>query len=128
MLTAGIQSSTGCSSNVAEQNEHMAKTEVREGTFRGGIPYLATGRGEPLVYLCGFTTNHRNPKPGLERALTLRTVNPLARAGFEVYYTNRWPGMAADISFAEVAERHAEAIRDPLAGRWMCSVIARADR
>jgi pimeloyl-ACP methyl ester carboxylesterase len=112
MLTAGKQSSIGCSSDVAEQNEHMAKTDVREGTFRGGIPYLATGRGQPLVYLCGFTTNHRNPKPGLERALTLRTVNPLARAGFEVYFTNRWPGMAADISFAEVAERHAEAFRD----------------
>jgi pimeloyl-ACP methyl ester carboxylesterase len=111
MLTAHTQRSTGCLSNVAEQNEHMAKTDVREGTFSGGIPYLATGWGEPLVYLCGFTTNHRNPKPGLERTLTLRTVNPLARAGFEVYFTNRWPGMDPDITFAEVAERHAEAIR-----------------
>ena len=36
----------------------------------------------------------------------------MAQAGFEVYFTNRWPGMAADTTFAEVAERHAEAIRD----------------
>ena len=54
-----------------------------------------SGSGEPLVYLCGSTPNHRNPRPGLERTLTLRTINPLARAGFEVYFTNRWPGMAA---------------------------------
>lgn len=90
----------------------MVTSDVREGTFSGGLPYLAVGSGEPLVYLCGSTPNHRNPKPGLERTLTLRTINPLARAGFEVYLTNRWPGMAPDISFAEVAERHADAILD----------------
>ncbi len=90
----------------------MPSTEIREGTFSGGLPYLVLGSGEPLVYLCGFTTNHRNPRPGLERTLTLRTLTPLAKAGFEVYFTNRWPGMAADTTFAEVAERHAEAIRD----------------
>ncbi len=95
-----------------EQNEPVVTSDVREGTFSGGLPYLVVGSGEPLVYLCGSTPNHRNPRPGLERALTLRTINPLARAGFEVYFTNRWPGMAVDITFAEVAERHAEAIHD----------------
>ena len=88
----------------------MAKIDVREGTFSGGLPYLAVGSGEPLIYLCGSTANHRNPRPGLERTFTLRTMSPLARAGFEVFFTNRWPGMAADITFAEVADRHAEAI------------------
>ena len=96
----------------AEQNEPVVTSDVREGTFSGGLPYLAVGSGEPLVYMCGSTPNHRNPRPGLERALTLRTINPLARAGFEVYFTNRWPGMAVDITFAEVAERHADAIHD----------------
>ena len=96
----------------AEQNEPVVTSDVREGTFSGGLPYLVVGSGEPLVYMCGSTPNHRNPRPGLERALTLRTINPLARAGFEVYFTNRWPGMAVDITFAEVAERHAEAIHD----------------
>jgi pimeloyl-ACP methyl ester carboxylesterase len=89
----------------------VASIDVREGTFSGGLPYLVLGAGEPLVYLCGFTLDHRNPKPGLQRSLALRTLTPLARAGFEVYFTNRWPGMAADTTFADVAERHAEAIR-----------------
>lgn len=90
----------------------MANLDVREGTFSGGLPYLALGSGEPLVYLCGFTLNHRNPQPGLERTLTLRTVTPLARAGFEIYFTNRWPGMAANTTFADVAARHADGILD----------------
>ncbi len=94
----------------------MATIDVREGTFSGGLPYLAVGSGEPLVYLCGFTLDHRNPKPGLQRTLTLRTLTPLARAGFQVYFTNRWPGMAADTTFADVAERHAEAIRHHFGG------------
>jgi pimeloyl-ACP methyl ester carboxylesterase len=96
----------------AWENDRVVTGDVREGIFSGGLPYLAVGSGEPLVYLCGSMPNHRNPKSGLERTLTLRTINPLARAGFEVYFTNRWPGMAPDISFAEVAERHAEAILD----------------
>jgi len=108
MLTACTQ----CSSGSPKQNEHVATIEVREGTFSGGLPYLAVGSGEPLLYLCGSTSSHRNPRPGLERTLTLRTVNPLARAGFQVYFTNRWPGMALDTTFADVAERHAEAILD----------------
>jgi pimeloyl-ACP methyl ester carboxylesterase len=95
-----------------EQNEPVATIEVREGTFTGGLPYLVVGSGEPLVYLCGFTLDHRNPRQGFERTLTLRTLTPLARAGFQVYFTNRWPDMAPGTTFAEVAERHAAAIRD----------------
>ena len=89
----------------------MPKMDVREGTFSRGLPYLVLGSGEPLVYLCGFTLDHRNPRPGFERMLALRTLTPLAKAGFEVYFTNRWPGMAAGTTFADIAERHAEAIR-----------------
>jgi pimeloyl-ACP methyl ester carboxylesterase len=90
----------------------VAGPEVREGTFTGGLPYLVLGSGEPLVYLCGFTLDHRTPRPGFERTLTLRTLSPLARAGFRVFFTNRWPGMAPGTTFAQVAERHAEAIHD----------------
>ena len=90
----------------------MATIEVREGTFTGGLPYLVVGSGEPLVYLCGFTLDHRNPRQGFERTLTLRTLTPLARAGFQVYFTNRWPDMAAGTTFAEVAGRHAAAMLD----------------
>ena len=99
-----------------QQNDSVASIDVREGTFSGGLPYLVLGAGEPLVYLSGFTLDHRNPKPGLQRTLTLRTLTPLARAGFQVYFTNRWPGMAADTTFADVAERHAEAIRHHFGG------------
>ena len=95
-----------------EQNEPVATIEVREGTFTGGLPYLVVGSGEPLVYLCGFTLDHRNPRQGFERTLTLRTLTPLARSGFQVYFTNRWPDMAPGTTFAEVAERHAAAILD----------------
>lgn len=89
-----------------------APPAVREGTFRGRLPYLAVGRGEPLVYLCGSTPNHRNPPPGLERRIMLRTIAPLAEAGFEVFFTNRWPGMDPDITWAEVAEGHAAALTE----------------
>ncbi len=68
------------------------------------------GTGRPLVHLCGSTPNHRNPKPGWERRFTLASVLPLVRAGFEVWFTNRWPGMPTDISFAEVAAGHADAL------------------
>jgi pimeloyl-ACP methyl ester carboxylesterase len=112
MLTAKTQRPVGPSVQALRSRiEAVATIDVREGTFSGGLPYLAVGEGEPLVYLCGFALNHRNPRPGLERTLTMRTLTPLARAGFEVYFTNRWPGMAADTTFADVAERHAEAIR-----------------
>ena len=90
----------------------MTSLDVREGTFSGGLPYLVLGSGEPLVYLCGFTLDHRTPRSGFERTLTLRTLTPLAKAGFQIYFTNRWPGMAPGTTFAQIAERHAEAIRD----------------
>ncbi len=41
---------------------------------------------------------------------------PLAQAGFTVFFVNRWPGMSLDTSFADVAERHAEAILERFGG------------
>ena len=84
----------------------------REGVFAGGLPYLALGHGEPLIYLPGGTPNHCNPPPGFQRQLTLRTVRPFARAGFEVFFTNRWPGMSIDITWPEVAAAHATALAE----------------
>jgi pimeloyl-ACP methyl ester carboxylesterase len=85
---------------------------LREGVFAGGLPYLALGDGEPLIYLPGGTANHHNPPPGFQRQLTLRTVRPFARAGFEVFFTNRWPGMSIDITWPEVAAVHATALAE----------------
>jgi pimeloyl-ACP methyl ester carboxylesterase len=90
----------------------MRDSQAREGSLPGGLPYLAVGSGEPLVFLCGSTPDHRNPRKGVERAVTLRMIRPLAEAGFEVYFTNRWPGMAPGTTFAMVAERHADAIAE----------------
>ena len=84
----------------------------REGVFAGGLPYLVVGHGEPLIYLAGGTPNHHNPPPGFQRQLALRTVRPFARAGFEVFFTNRWPGMSIDITWPEVAAIHATALAD----------------
>jgi hypothetical protein len=36
----------------------------REGVFAGGLPYLALGHGEPLIYLPGGTPNHPIRRPG----------------------------------------------------------------
>ena len=106
---------------------------ARDGVFAGGLPYLAMGSGEPLVYLSGGAPNHRNPPPEFQRQLTLRTIRPFARAGFEVFFTSRWPGMSIDITWPEVAAGHAKALTgrfaaEQLAGpmlhrRWLSAVL-----
>ena len=65
-----------------------------------------------MIYLPGGTPNHHNPPPGFQRQLALRTVRPFARAGFEVFFTNRWPGMSIDITWPEVAAGHATALAE----------------
>jgi pimeloyl-ACP methyl ester carboxylesterase len=89
---------------------------VREGELPGGLPYLVVGSGPPLVFLGGSTSEHRNPHPGVEQAMTLRMVRPLAASGFEVYFVSRWPGMDPATTFADVAERHASAILERFRG------------
>jgi pimeloyl-ACP methyl ester carboxylesterase len=89
---------------------------VREGELSGGLPYLAVGAGDPLVFLGGSTPEHRNPRRGLEQAVTLRMIRPLTAGGFEVFFVSRWPGMDPATTFADVAERHAKAILERFAG------------
>ncbi len=84
---------------------------VVEGTFKGGMPYLKLGAGRPLVYLCGFTPVHENPT-GFGRRIALRTIRPLAEAGYEVYFTNRAPGLARGTTFADLAADHATALTE----------------
>jgi pimeloyl-ACP methyl ester carboxylesterase len=89
---------------------------VVEGAFKGGEPYLKVGSvGRPLVYLAGFTTSHANPT-GLARRITLGTVLPFVRAGYQVYFTNRAPGLPPTTTFADLAARQAEGIRDEFGG------------
>jgi pimeloyl-ACP methyl ester carboxylesterase len=80
-----------------------------EGSFRNGEPYLRVGAGRPLVYLSGFSTEHANPT-GFGRWLTLSTVRPFVRAGFEVYFTGRAPHLAPTTTFADLAASLADGL------------------
>lgn len=83
---------------------------VREGTFPGGLPYLACGMGRPLVYLGGFTPTHTVPGPGVQRRVVQRLVRPFVDAGYTVYWTNRQPGMPAGSTMSDIADVHAKAL------------------
>lgn len=83
---------------------------MHEGTFSGGLPYLAIGSGTPLVYLMGFTPTHTRPPAGFQRRIALRQARPFAEAGYRVYLTNRQPGMPAGTTMADIADTHAAAL------------------
>lgn len=91
------------------QRARRRAPEVEEGLLHG-LPYLAWGDGPPLVYLRGFTTTHTNPR-GLQRSFELRLLQPFA-AQFRVYSIGRPPGLASDVTMADTAAQHADAIRD----------------
>lgn len=94
----------------------MEQVPVVEGAFKGGEPYLKVGsEGRPLVYLSGFTHEHVTPT-GLGRRITLGTVVPFAQAGYQVYFTNRAPGLPPTTTFADLAASQAEGIREHFGG------------
>ena len=91
--------------------------ECREGVFAGGLPYLALGHGEPLIYLPGGTPNHHNPPPEVVPTVTLNpgrngavkahvTLDPLAAE----YFTTALDAAHCRMSFAtgtSLAQRRA---------------------
>jgi len=83
--------------------------KVVEGSFPGGEPYLQVGTGRPLVYLSGFSTEHANPT-SFGRWLTLSTVRPFARAGFQVYFTGRAPHLAPTTTYGDLAASLADGV------------------
>jgi pimeloyl-ACP methyl ester carboxylesterase len=54
------------------------------------------------------------PKPAARVSATADVAHrePFARAGFDVFFTNRWPGMSIDIAWPEVAAVHATALAE----------------
>ena len=86
-----------------------------EGKFRNGEPYLRVGTGRPLVYLSGFSVEHANPT-GYGRWLTLWTIRPFARAGYEVYFTGRAPHLPPTTTFADLAASLADGLGDQFDG------------
>ncbi|MFE7039796.1 alpha/beta hydrolase [Streptomyces atratus] len=89
---------------------------TRQGTFSSGLPHLAFGSGKPLVYLSGFTMTHTVPPPGPQRRRAARLVAPFVAAGYEVFWTNRRPGMPVGTTMGELADEHAEALRTRFSG------------
>ena len=85
----------------------MGRLDIDEGVLAHGLPYLAFGSGPPLLVLRGFMTTHANPV-GLQRRFEIRLLAPLARH-FRVYAISRAPGLAPDVSMADIARDHAEA-------------------
>jgi pimeloyl-ACP methyl ester carboxylesterase len=86
-----------------------------EGSFRNGEPYLRVGTGRPLVYLSGFGTVHANPT-GFGRWLTMSTVRPFAKAGFETYFTGRAPHLAPTTTYADLAASLADGLGEQFDG------------
>ncbi|GAA0248950.1 hypothetical protein GCM10010492_56130 [Saccharothrix mutabilis subsp. mutabilis] len=82
---------------------------VETGTVAGGMPYLRTGSGPPLVFLPGITAHHRVPA-GPDLRFQLAQVRPLARTR-EVWWLNRRPGLPTGTSMADLAADHAAALR-----------------
>ncbi|MGW0245644.1 alpha/beta fold hydrolase [Nocardia goodfellowii] len=86
----------------------VAGPAVTEGTLKHGLPYLALGSGQPLVFLRWFTADHANPT-GWMRDSEIKTLAPLAR-DFRVYAVGRAPGMADGTTMGDIATQHAEAL------------------
>ena len=80
----------------------------------GKLPYLAVGAGRPLVVLAGLVPR-AGVGPGPMRRDHERTAKLFAHDR-EVFYVNRWPGMPAGITMAEVAAEHAAGLREAFDG------------
>jgi pimeloyl-ACP methyl ester carboxylesterase len=88
--------------------------EVREGTMKGGLPYISVGEGAPLVvFVAGGPTN-ANPT-GWQRRYEVRWLAPLARGGFTVYRVNRKIGLKRGLTMADLADDYALALEDEFA-------------
>lgn len=74
---------------------------------------MLRGPGHRWCTSVGRTPTTPTRRGGLQRTVAPRSsVYPLALRGFEVYFTNRWPGMDPNITWTEVAARHADSISD----------------
>lgn len=94
---------------------HEDPRSVREGTLHGGLPYLATGSGPPVVVLAGLdgTGGTTNPT-GPARSWELHPYRLLA-AHRTVVVVRRSPGIAPGCTMAHLASQHAQALARELA-------------
>lgn len=81
---------------------------VTEGRLVGGLPFLRTGQGPPLVMASGLTPAHENPT-GLWRRMALSGVALLAEH-FTVFMVNRRVGLASGATMSDIAGDYATAV------------------
>ena len=87
---------------------------VREGTLKGCLSYIAFGDGPPLVVFPGLSPTNANPTGFLLR-FEMGWLSPLAQS-FTVYRINRKVGLAPDTTMADLASHYATAIEDRFEG------------
>jgi pimeloyl-ACP methyl ester carboxylesterase len=87
---------------------------VREGTLKGGLPYITFGDGPPLIVFPGLFASNANPI-GLLLRFEMGWLSPLART-FGVYRLNRKVGLAPHTTMADLASHYATAIEDSFEG------------
>jgi pimeloyl-ACP methyl ester carboxylesterase len=75
----------------------------------GSLPYLAVGRGAPMLFLGGISPEAGVDAPGTE-LMNASLLKPLAKHR-RVLFVNRRKGLPPGMSIAEVARAHADAIR-----------------
>lgn len=86
---------------------------MERGTI-GRIPFLAMGSGPPMVFVGGLSFSGGVDAAGTER-MAASMVKPFAPRR-RVLFVNRRTGMPREMTMAEIAAEHAEAIRSLDAG------------
>jgi len=84
------------------------------GTLFGGMSYLSLGSGEPLIFLPGLGSHNEAPV-GMERRISAQMVEPFAEHR-RVWWINRRPGLAPDVTMADLARDLADALRLKFSG------------
>jgi len=86
----------------------MAKAAVPRGVLPGGVPFVATGAGPPLLVLAGLM-----PEAGIPRGITWvsarATIQPFAHRR-TAYWVNRRRGLEPGTTIADLARELAHAI------------------
>lgn len=92
----------------------MRQRAVEERTLKGGLPYLATGTGPPLVVFHGHYPTHGNPT-GMARRLSPAPLGGLLDH-YTIYLISRQPGVLPGTTIADYAADYANAISANFAG------------
>ncbi len=95
-------------------NNSNNRSNVREGTLKGGPHYLAEGSGPSLVMFNTVTPSYKNPT-GVARWAARRFIRPLTQK-FTVYMIGRRPGLSIGTTMADIAADYAQAIVDEFKG------------